>query len=59
VRQVTGTTGEGLTAKKAQRKWRFGRVYSSGCGDGNQLKVNKRKKQHKNKVNNKEIENLK
>jgi hypothetical protein len=34
LRQVTGTTGEGLPAKKAQRKWQFGRVYSSGCGDG-------------------------
>jgi len=34
LRQVTGTTGEGLTAKKAQRKWQFGRVYSPGCGDG-------------------------
>jgi len=32
--QVKGTTGEGLTGKKAQRKWQFGRVYSSGCGDG-------------------------
>jgi len=34
LRQVKGTTGEGLPAKKAQRKWQFGRVYSPGCGDG-------------------------
>jgi hypothetical protein len=32
--QVKGTTGEGLSGKLAQRKWQFGRVYSSGCGDG-------------------------
>jgi hypothetical protein len=32
--QVKGTTGEGLSVGSAQRKWRFGRVYSPGCGDG-------------------------
>jgi len=32
--QVKGTTGEGLSGQSAQRKWQFGRVYSSGCGDG-------------------------
>jgi calcineurin-like phosphoesterase len=34
VRQVKGTTGEGLAWRSARRKWRFGRVYSPGCGDG-------------------------